>query len=290
MNRILTLGLLLALGAILAVAYAFHSPAGEKAASSLGLPKADTIRIGYAVEPPYAFIDADGRVTGESPEVARRIVEGLRIPHIEWRLGEFAELIPELEAGRIDVIAAGMFITPERANLVDFSEPTFHVQQGLLVGRGNPHALHAYTDIGKDPQVKLAVLSGSVEEALLLEMGIAPAQLLRVPDAGTGRASVAGAAAQGLALSLPALRWQGQGKTEDGTEIAVPFAQPDARQRHPGFGAFAFRKQDQRLRNAWNRVQADYIGSPDHLALIARFGFDTDALPGAVRTRDVLAR
>ncbi|MBS0348678.1 MAG: ectoine/hydroxyectoine ABC transporter substrate-binding protein EhuB [Proteobacteria bacterium] len=290
MNRILTLGLVLALGTILAMAYALHAPAGEEAASLLGLPKADTIRIGYAVEPPYAFIDADGRVTGESPEVARHIVEGLRIPNIEWRLGEFVELIPELEAGRIDVIAAGMFITPERARHVGFSEPTFHVQQGLLVGRGNPHALHAYADIGKDLQLKLAVLSGSIEEALLLEMGVAPAQLLRVPDAGTGRASVATAAAQGLALSLPALRWQEQDKARDGTEIAAPFAQPEARQHHPGFGAFAFRKQDQQLQAAWNKVQAAYVGSAAHRALIARFGFDADALPGAVRTRDVLAR
>jgi polar amino acid transport system substrate-binding protein len=36
-----------------------------------------TLRIGYAVEAPYAFLGTNGEVTGESPEVARRIASRL---------------------------------------------------------------------------------------------------------------------------------------------------------------------------------------------------------------------
>jgi len=91
------------------------------------LQREGTIRIGYAVEAPYAFLKPGGEVTGESPEVAKVIVGRLGIRHIEWRQSEFGSLISGLEAGRFDVIAAGIFITPERARRISFSEPTFHV-------------------------------------------------------------------------------------------------------------------------------------------------------------------
>jgi Bacterial extracellular solute-binding proteins, family 3 len=97
------------------------------------LQQEGTIRIGYAVEAPYAFLKPGGEVTGESPKVAKQIVARPGIRRIEWRQSEFGSLISGLESGRFDVIAAGMFITPERAQRVSFSEPTFHVQQGLLV-------------------------------------------------------------------------------------------------------------------------------------------------------------
>jgi membrane-bound lytic murein transglycosylase MltF len=69
--------------------------------------------------------------TGESPEVAKQIAARLEVRQVKWRQAEFGALIAELEAGRIDVIAAGMFMTPERAQRVSFSVPSFHVRQGL---------------------------------------------------------------------------------------------------------------------------------------------------------------
>ena len=100
------------------------------------LHRAGSIRIGYAVEPPYAFLKPGGGVTGESPEVAKKIVARLGIARIEWRQSEFDLLVDELESDRIDVIASGMFITSERAARVRFSEPTFHVLQGSAGGSG----------------------------------------------------------------------------------------------------------------------------------------------------------
>ena len=102
------------------------------------LQRAGTIRVGYAVEAPYAFVTPDGEITGESPEMAKRIVGRLGIRSIVWRGMEFRSLIDELEAGNIDLIASGLFVTPERARRVAFSKVTFHVRSGLLVAKGNP--------------------------------------------------------------------------------------------------------------------------------------------------------
>jgi polar amino acid transport system substrate-binding protein len=254
------------------------------------LQKEGVIRIGYAVEAPYAFLEPGQEVTGESPEVARQIVARLAISHIEWRQVEFGSLIDELQAERIDVIAAGMFITPERAKIVSFSEPIFHVNQGLLVAKGNPRQLHAYEQIQTQPNLKIAVLAGSTEEHLLLQLGILKNQLVIVPDALTGRIAVEAGVVDGLALSAPTIQsmvLQGQvGKVE----AAQPFEQPRiTEQKHLGYGAFAFRKQDIALLKAWNALEKGYIGSPEHLRLIARFGFTQAELPGSTTAQEISA-
>lgn len=249
------------------------------------------IRVGYAVEAPYAFLAPDGQVTGESPEIARQIISRLGIPRIEWRVAELSELIAELEDGHIDVIAAGMFNTAERARRVSFSEPTFHVRQGLLVATGNPYHLHAYSDAPGLDKVRIAVLSGSIEEDLLTRAGVSERQLLRVPDARTGRMALESGEAQGLALSRPTLRWLAAGDRRGRTVLAEPFTQPAGNlPLQPGYGAFAFRRGDTQLLSAWNAAQADFINTPAHLALIARFGFTADEMPGTISTATVLTQ
>jgi len=248
------------------------------------------IRVGYSIEAPYAYLSPSGEVTGESPEVARRIVERLKIPRIEWRYVKFASLLRELEAGRIDVIAAGMFITPERGEKALFSEPTFHVRQGLLVRKGNPRRLHSYAQAAKIPGVRVAVLSGSVEESLLKNADLPKERLVAVPDARSGLVTVETGTADGLALSSPSLRWMLMQEKSGALEMAQPFEQPvSLRMGKEGYGAFLFRKKDRALQKAWNSAQQGFIGSPAHLAVIRSFGFTDVELPGAVTTSEVLA-
>ena len=72
------------------------------------------LRIGYANDIPYGYKTADGYLTGEAPEIARRILADMGIPEIEGVFTEFGSLIPALKAGRFDMIAAGMFILVAR--------------------------------------------------------------------------------------------------------------------------------------------------------------------------------
>lgn len=253
--------------------------------------RADTIHIGYAVEAPFAFLAPDNTITGESPEVARAVVSRLGIQHIEWIQTTFDNLIPELEAGRFDVIAAGMFITKSRAERVAFSQPTFHVNQGLLVRTGNPLRLTSYTQAAQVPNVRIAVLAGSVEELLLQRVGIAKNQLIATPNIVTGQTAVQSNLADGLALSLPTLRWIMNHERLANLEIAEPFSQPDpALTAHLGYGAFAFRLKDHQLRIAWDTAMRPLIGSPEHLQIIEPFGFSAADLPGNITTEEVIAQ
>lgn len=243
------------------------------------------LRVGYAVEEPYAFIARDGKVTGAFPEMAVQIAKELGISRVEWRLTDFHLLIESLESGRIDVIAAGMFNTPERLRRVDFSLPAFKARPGLLVQKGNPHRLHAYADLKADGSIRTAVIWGSAEEADLARAGIPPGRLIRTPNAHMGQLLIASGQAEALALSLPTLQWMLSSGNAGETEIAVPFerggsgGEVDA----PQYSAFAFRKNDNALRKAWNRVMERYVGSPGQLETVRPFGFSEADLPALAK-------
>src|SRR3546814_15285441 len=97
--------------------------------------EAGFIRIGFANEAPYGFATPDGKLTGEAPEVAKAVLKKMGINEVDGVLTEFGSLIPGLKAGRFDIIAAGMFITPARCNEVAFSEPSYGIELGRASGR-----------------------------------------------------------------------------------------------------------------------------------------------------------
>lgn len=248
------------------------------------------IRIGYAVEAPYAFVDARGEPTGESVQLARRIAEQLGIARIEWSQTEFGSLIPELQAGRFDVIAAGMFITPERAKVVAFSEPTLRVGPGLLVAAGNPLRLSAYGDLRRRQGIRVAVVQGSVEEAALRRLGLGDEQIVAVPDALTGRAGVENGVVQALALSLPTLREMVRSRGGKGLEVVAVGDSALAGAGAPvGFVGFAFRQTDDALRTAWNSALGGFVGGEQHLALIRPFGLGPADLPAGRTTMQIIS-
>jgi polar amino acid transport system substrate-binding protein len=279
-----------ALAALLVFALVWSSlaPADRSLAN---LQTSGVIRIGYAVEAPHAFVTPGGEVTGQSPELAKLVVAKLGIGRIEWRMAEFGALISELEQGRIDAIAAGMFITPERARRVAFSEPIFHVSQGLLVAMGNPLLLSSYADAAQKPGVRVAVLSGAVEEDMLRRSGLAPGQIVKVPDALTGRVAVENGVADALALSSPTIAWMASHGQLGRTEAARPFVQPQAElTSRAGYGAFAFRKGDKALCAAWNAALKGVLASRSYQEIMASSGFSVDDYPGTVSTKEILSR
>jgi len=248
-----------------------------------------SIRIGYAIEAPFAFLNERGEVTGEAPEIARRVAAALGIAQVDWQVSEFGTLLSDLRAGRVDVVAAGVFITPERARLVAFADPTFHVTQALLVRRGNPLGLHSYEDAIRNPAVRLAVLDGSVEARLLSSLGMREPRLVAVPEARAGQKALQLGMVDGVALSSPTVRWMAQVDRQRLTEVAEPFGQPgQALVADAGYGAVAFRKEDVRLRQGWNRAQRAFLGTPEHHELVARFGFTHAESPGGITANQVL--
>jgi PAS domain S-box-containing protein len=153
--------------------------------SGLGSRYPQGLRLGYAVEAPYAFVDSTGRVTGAIPELAREVARRLGVP-VTFVQSDFGALLDQLEEGRYDVVAAGLFITPERARRVRFSVPSFQTTDAALVRRGNPKRLHSLDDV-RAAGATVVVLAASVEEVLARRAGIPPDRTIAVPDGAAAR-------------------------------------------------------------------------------------------------------
>jgi polar amino acid transport system substrate-binding protein len=245
------------------------------------LREAGVVRVGYANEAPYAFRDtASGRVTGEAPEIARVVFEAMGVEEVEGVLTEFGALIPGLQAGRFDVIAAGMYITPERCGQVAFSEPTYAVGEGFVVREGNPLNLHSYGDVRDTPEATLGVVAGAIESRYARAVGVPDNRVVAFPDALAALAGVR--AGRVSAYAATALTVQNLlGKDSVGLEQALPFQDPviDG-EMVKGYGAFAFRQDDEALLAEFNRQLAAFIGTPAHMALVSPFGFTAMQHPG----------
>ncbi|GFK94087.1 putative amino-acid-binding protein YxeM [Fundidesulfovibrio magnetotacticus] len=236
------------------------------------------LRVGFANEPPYSFRNAAGDVRGEAPEAVKFAASSLGLGNIRWVIMDFGALLGELEAGRIDVIAAGMFITPQRAARVRFSRATVVVGQGLLVPAGNPLGLHSYEDVVRSGKARAAVLNGAVEEEMLARLGLAPARRYPVNEVGAALAALRHGLADCLALSGPTVRYLA-GNSEGRFDPADPFAQPSLQGFGPGRCALAFRKSDKYLADAFDEALAAYVGSQEHLARIQPLGVTVVNLP-----------
>jgi polar amino acid transport system substrate-binding protein len=104
---------------------------GQAAARDLQeVLNAGKLRIGVTLYAPWAARAADGELVGFEVDVARQLaadmgVEAQLFPY------DVDRLVPALESGEIDLIAAGLTITPERALHVNFSDPYAESGVGL---------------------------------------------------------------------------------------------------------------------------------------------------------------
>lgn len=239
------------------------------------------LRVGYAVEAPYAYVAPSLEVTGESPETARLVAHEIGVRHIEWVQVSFANLIPELLDGRFDVIAAGLFMTEDRQRRVAFSLPTLQVGPGVLMRADQEGNLAAPLSWLLKSPGRIAVLEGAVEASRLVALGVAPQRLWPVGTARMGVDAVARGMADALVLSWPTTLAVAA-STPGGAMRAVRLQPPDA----PGAKveqdrvAFAFHPRQQRLREAWDQALQRVRGSPGHVAVLQTFGFDASDIPG----------
>ncbi len=81
-----------------------------------------TLRVGVTLYAPWAARAANGELVGFEVDVAKQLAADMRVK-AELRAYDVERLIPALEAGEIDLIAAGLTITPARALHVNFSQP-----------------------------------------------------------------------------------------------------------------------------------------------------------------------
>jgi ABC-type amino acid transport substrate-binding protein len=87
--------------------------------------------------PPFGFKDPrTEEVVGFDADAARAVGDALGVP-VRFVETTSSNRIPFLRNGRVDIVFATMTITPERAKIVQFSDPYYIAPGRILVKRGN---------------------------------------------------------------------------------------------------------------------------------------------------------
>ena len=82
----------------------------------------DTVRLGTeGAYPPYNFLNDAGEVDGFEREVGDELCARAQLT-CEWVTNEWDSIIPNLVSGNYDAIIAGMSITAERDEVIDFTQ------------------------------------------------------------------------------------------------------------------------------------------------------------------------
>ncbi|MGB3176822.1 MAG: transporter substrate-binding domain-containing protein [Albidovulum sp.] len=91
-------------------------------ALSAGMAASQTIRMGTeGAYPPYNFINDAGEVDGFERELGDELCARAELT-CEWVTNEWDSIIPNLVSGNYDTIIAGMSITDERDEVIDFTQ------------------------------------------------------------------------------------------------------------------------------------------------------------------------
>lgn len=243
------------------------------------LRQAGVIRVGFANEAPFAFLDSKGHLTGESPEIARVIMKKMGIMRVEGVLTDFGSLITDLNAGRFDMIAAGMYITPTRQKEIAFSLPTYQTATSMLVRVSNPKNLHNYYDILHDSTAILAVTRGTVEEECARVIGVPNQRIFVVGDTDTGVNAIRSGYADAFAMTQITANYLAHRFNMTDMALTAPFSDIVGGKFQKNVGAFGFRFQDRDLLTEFNKHLAGFVGTQEHQDLVKPFGIDASAIP-----------
>ena len=83
---------------------------------------ADKVRMGTeGAYPPYNFINDAGEVDGFERELGDELCSRAKLD-CEWVTNEWDSIIPNLVSGNYDTIIAGMSVTAERDEVIDFTQ------------------------------------------------------------------------------------------------------------------------------------------------------------------------
>ncbi len=113
--------------------------------------------------PPFEMRGGPGgtKVVGFDVEVAKAIAAKVGLP-LKIEDMKFDSLLPALDAGKVDMVLAGMTITPDRARNVDFSAPYYKATQVVLIRKGDPAPTRKEDLQGRTVAVQLGTTGAGV--------------------------------------------------------------------------------------------------------------------------------
>jgi len=138
------------------------------------------LRVGMSgSQPPLNFRNAAGELKGLEVDLAEALagMMGLELAIVEK---PFAELLPTLAAGEIDLVLSGMTITAERSMRAAFVGPYFLSGKSILTRSATLAQAQGAAELDQE-SLTLAALAGSTSQVFVERM-LPKASLVTTPD------------------------------------------------------------------------------------------------------------
>ncbi len=133
--------------------------------------------------PPLNMTTKDGRVIGLEPDLAGMMAQAMGV-ELRLKTMPFAELLPALKRGKVDMVISGMTMTPERNLRVAFVGPYVISGKCFLSKKDEIASATQPSDI-KRPDIRVAALNGSTSQAFV-EIALPQAELVTTMDYDEG--------------------------------------------------------------------------------------------------------
>jgi polar amino acid transport system substrate-binding protein len=141
------------------------------------------LRVGLSGnQPPLNMKNKRGEIIGFEVDLVKALAHAMGL---EARLIQrpFAELLPALENGEVDLVISGMTITPQRNARVAFVGPYFISGKSVLTKSQMIANVETTAELD-DPSRRYAALAGSTSEEFVKDV-LSKAQLVTTPDYDT---------------------------------------------------------------------------------------------------------
>lgn len=259
---------------LVTVSLALTLAAGQVSADSLATIKEQGFaRVGFSNVTPWGFVGETGDLEGVEPAVVRAFLKAQGIEEVDGVLTQYVSLIPALQAGRFDMIGAGMQIRPERCKQVSFGDPEWISQQAFATLAGNPKQLTSLDDIIAK-KARLGVVSGGAEREYAALNGVPDDQIVVFPDLATVAAGLRADRIDAVMFSAISIRGFVKTQSQGDLEMVSLSKQPISKTGKPaiGYGAIGFRQGDDALIAAWNDWLREAKRSGELLRLLEPYG------------------
>ncbi|SHF25047.1 amino acid ABC transporter substrate-binding protein, PAAT family [Loktanella atrilutea] len=129
----------------------------------------DVIRLGTeGAYPPYNFINDAGEVDGFERVLGDELCKRAEL-NCTWVTNDWDSIIPNLVSGNYDVIIAGMSITPEREEVIAFSDPYTQPDPSAFVAMNGDADLSSGIIAAQTGTIQAGYVAADMPDATLLE-------------------------------------------------------------------------------------------------------------------------
>jgi polar amino acid transport system substrate-binding protein len=126
--------------------------------------KNGTLRVGVSLFTPWALKTKKGDIVGFEIDVAKQLAKDLGVKP-KFHVLDWEKIIPALLKQEIDIIIAGIVITPQRALKVNFSQPYDSSGISLVTNIPLTKTFKGPKDLNR-PDVIMASVTGTISEDL----------------------------------------------------------------------------------------------------------------------------